>query len=196
MKQEPSFPADLAATWLDPLERLAIAYAPRAVRPAWAGFLALDRRLADAAREGRDPLMIQLRLAWWRDRFAQPAAQWPSGEPLLALLLAWDDDRATLGALVDGWEARNVGQDGGAELATARIAAVAALARRSGVAADDTVRRAAAEWLGHAPAGPAPRLPRALRPLAILRGMALREGQGGSPVGNALAAMRFAIRGR
>ena len=79
---------DPIADWLTPPERLALAYAPAQMRPLWAGFLALDRRLADAAREGRDAIMIQLRLAWWRDRFAQPAAEWPAGEPLLALLHA------------------------------------------------------------------------------------------------------------
>lgn len=181
---------------LTPLERLAVAYAPASVRTAWAGFLALDRRLADAAREGRDPLMIQLRLAWWRDRFDQPASEWPAGEPLLAQLQAWDGERAALRGLVDGWEARNVGQDGGAELAIARVEAVAALARLSGVEPAADIRRAAAEWLGHAPAGPAPRLPRAMRPLAILRGMALREGIETAPWRDMLAVMRLGLFGR
>jgi phytoene synthase len=64
--------------------------------------------------------MIQLRLAWWRDRMAQEAALWPRGEPLLAGLQVWDAERPALGALVDGYEARHVGEDGGAELAQAR----------------------------------------------------------------------------
>lgn len=189
--------ADLARQWLTPPEHLAVAYAPAAMRPLWTGFLALDRRLADAAREGRDPIMVQLRLAWWRDRFDQPAAEWPAGEPLLALLHAWDEDRAALRALVDGWEARNVGQDGGAELAAARLEAVAVLARRSGVEATDAVRQAASEWLGHAPPRrPAPRLPRRLRPLAILRGLALTEDAGASPARQMLTALRLGLIGR
>lgn len=188
-----------AADLLDPLERLAVAYAPAAVRGAWTGFLALDRRLADAARAGRDPIMIQLRLAWWRDRFDAHAESWPAGEPLLAMLHGWDGERAALRGLVDGWEARNVGDDGGAELGLARIEAVAALARLSGVADDENVQRAAAEWLGEAPvSGSPPRLPRAMRPLAILRGMALREDAGkvGSPWRNMLAAVRLGMLGR
>lgn len=192
-------PESLAAEVLDPLERLAVAYAPAAARQAWMGFLALDRRLADAARAGRDPIMIQLRLAWWRDRFDAPSQSWPQGEPLLALLRSWDAERAALRGLVDGWEARNVGDDGGAELARARIAAVAALARLSGTTPDDDLSRATAEWLGDAPAtGKAPRLPRAMRPLAILRGMALREdaGRAGSPWRDMLAAMRLGLLGR
>jgi len=184
---------------LSPPERLAVLYAPRRVQALWEGFLLLDRRLADAAREGRDPLMIQLRLAWWRDRFDQPAAEWPQGEPLLALLRAWDEGRAALRALVDGWEARIVGEDGGAELGKARVAAICTLARLSCVAADEPVRQAAAEWLGLEPPGrSAPILPGAMRPLVILRGMALREasGKAGSPLRDFLAILRLGLLGR
>ena len=185
---------------LSPPERLAVLYAPRAVQPLWEGFLLLDRRLADAARAGRDPLMIQLRLAWWRDRFAQPCADWPQGEPLLAKLHGWEPERAALSGLVDGWEARIVGEDGGAELGKARIAAVCALARMSAARSDDAaVRRAAAEWLGLEPPAPrAPILPGALRPLVILRGMALREAAGrpGGPFRDFLAILRLGLIGR
>jgi phytoene synthase len=184
---------------LSPPERLAVLYAPRRVQALWEGFLLLDRRLADAAREGRDPLMIQLRLAWWRDRFDQPAAQWPLGEPLLEQLRAWDAERSALRGLVDGWEARIVGEDGGAELGKARVTAVHALARMSGVGGGEPVRRAAAEWLGlEAPAHPAPILPGAMRPLVILRGMALREASGktGSPLRDFLAILRLGLIGR
>lgn len=182
---------------LDPVERLAVAYAPAAVRAAWRGFLAFDRRLADAAREGRDPIMIQLRLAWWRDRMAEPATRWPAGEPLLALLAAWDPERAALSAMVDGWEARNVGSDGGAALHGARIGALEALARMGGArdeAALADVRRAAAEWLDRAGDG-AIRLPRAMRPLAVLRGMALR-GDDGPPLRRFMALLRLGVLGR
>ena len=186
-------------TALSPPERLAVAYAPRACRAAWEGFLSLDRRLADAARAGRDPLMVQLRLAWWRDRFDAPANQWPAGEPLLALLRAWDTERLALRALVDGWEARVVGEDGGAALGEARVAAVLALARLCHAPSGEHVHRAAAEWLGLQPPGPsAPILPSALRPLAILRGMALREasGQAGRPMRDFLAILRLGTFGR
>lgn len=165
----------------------------------WEGFLLLDRRLADAARAGRDPLMIQLRLAWWRDRFDQPCADWPQGEPLLTLLKAWEPERAALRGLVDGWEARVVGEDGGGELGKARVEAVCALARMSGTAPDEAVRRAAAEWLGQEPpAARAPILPGVLRPLAILRGMALREAAGrpGGPWRDFLAILRLGLLGR
>lgn len=174
-------------------------YAPRAFQALWEGFLLLDRRLADAAREGRDPLMIQLRLAWWRDRFDQPAAEWPQGEPLLVKLTAWDAERGALRGIVDGWEARIVGEDGGTELGRARIEAVCALARLSGAKIDDDLRQAAAEWLGiEPPKGRAPILPGVMRPLAILRGMALREAAGrpGGPWRDFLAILRLGLLGR
>jgi phytoene synthase len=153
--------------WLSPPERLAIAYAPRRVRQAWTGLLALDRRLADAARPGRDSIMIQLRLAWWRDRLAEPASAWPRGEPLLALLVVWDGERAALGALVDGWEAQVVGEDGGVALDQARAGAILAVARMAGVFASPEVAAGAADWAeGRALTAT---LPRALRPLVLLQ---------------------------
>ena len=184
---------------LSPPERLAVLYAPRRYQALWEGFLLLDRRLADAAREGRDPLMIQLRLAWWRDRFDQSVAEWPLGEPLLALLRAWDAERAALRGLVDGWEARIVGEDGGAELGKARLEAVCALARLSGVRPGESIRRAAAEWLGLEPAeGRTPIVPGTQRPLVILRGMALREAASrpGGPLRDFLAILRIGLIGR
>jgi phytoene synthase len=157
----------VAAEWLTPPERLAVAYAPRALRPAWTGLLALDRRLADAARAGREPIMIQLRLAWWRDRLAEPVAARPRGEPLLALLAAWDDQTAALAAVVDGWEAQVVGEDGGAALVRARAAALLALAAMGGTEETPALLAALTEW-AEGRALPATALPRALRPLVLL----------------------------
>ena len=183
----------------DPVERLALAYAPSGMRTVWAGFLAFDHRLADAAREGRDPIMIQLRLAWWRDRMAEPVATWPMGEPLLAVLASWDAEREALGAMVDGWEARNVGSDGGAALREARIGALGALARLGGVSDQSAlheIARAGAEWLDRqAGEGPAPRLPMTMRPLAVLRGMALMR-EDARPLARFAYALRLGMLGR
>lgn len=194
-------PANLAQVqdWLTPPERLVIAYAPKGMRAAWAGFFALERRLSDAARPERNPMMIQLRLAWWRDRFDQPASTWPRGEPLLELLAAWDRERTALGGLVDGFEARNVGSDGGKQLGSARVEAMAALARLSGVKADAAVRITAEEWLGLANAtGPLPKLPRSMRPLVILCGMAAHADSGPSVPAwrEFLVIIRLGILGR
>ncbi|MDE2561235.1 MAG: hypothetical protein KGL48_03210 [Sphingomonadales bacterium] len=153
--------------------------------------------MGDAARAGREPIAVQLRLAWWRDRFGAPACEWPAGEPLLALLGPWDTEREALGALVDGWEAAAVGEDGGRALSEARIEAMAALARLLGCGATDAIGAAARDWVLPEAAGPAPALPRAMRPLAVLRGLAVREARGGArPVRDLLAVMRIGLTGR
>ena len=88
----------------DPAITLALAYAPASARPVFEDLFALDRRLADAVRQASEPIIAQMKLAWWRDRFAQDPSEWPKGEPLLTRLAQWDADVSMLGALVDGWE--------------------------------------------------------------------------------------------
>lgn len=111
--------------------------------------------------------MIQLRLAWWRDRLGEPASAWPRGEPLLGLLTAWDSERSALGALVDGWEAQIVGEDGGVALDRARADAIIALARMAGLSVTPEITQAAADWAEGR--GFKTAMPRALRPLALLQ---------------------------
>ena len=89
----------------EPAIMLALAYSPASARPVLEDLFALDRRLADAVRQASEPIIAQLKLAWWRDRFAQSPDDWPVGEPLLARLAQWDTDVSQLGNLVDGWEA-------------------------------------------------------------------------------------------
>lgn len=88
--------------YLPPLHRAALAYAPAKARSAWLGFLALDVRLAAAVRETREPMLAQIRLAWWRERLAEAPAARPEGEPLLALL---GPQSERMVPLVNGWEA-------------------------------------------------------------------------------------------
>ncbi|NBC36217.1 hypothetical protein GTZ99_06550 [Novosphingobium sp. FSY-8] len=194
--------ADLIDT-LPPPWRLALSYAPGPVKERWLTLLALDERLGGVARPvligGREPIMAQIRLAWWRDRLREPAAQWPKGEPLLAALACWDDGHGALGALVDGWEAlladRPLNMTTVAQFVAGRQAACAALAGGS----DDALATMARGWaLGDlipllaAPeeqamlaqmtaAQPArlPRLSRAMRPLVVLAGLAQRVQKGG-----------------
>ncbi len=136
--------------------------------------------------------MIQLRLAWWRDRLAEPAADWPKGEPLLQVLTAWDSERAALSALVDGWEAQVVGEDGGQALQRARAGAIVALARMAGLPANGTIAEAAADWAsGRRLRAP---LPRALRPVILLHHFATTGDS--SPVWRVLGALRKGWLGR
>lgn len=197
---------------LSPVHRLALSYAPTAARAMWLGLLALDTRLAQVVREAREPMLAQIRLAWWRERLAEPAAKRPAGEPLLALL---GDHAAAFAPLVDGWEALL----GEAPLpagslqafADGRARALGGLAVLLG-AAGDPAERTGRRWaltdlaarLSHpderaevaallAAAPPPADLPRAMRPLVVLHGLASRDRNG--PI-TLLTAMRLGILGR
>ena len=178
----------LLAEALPPPVRLAVAYAPAGARGQWLALLALDARLARSALGIREPMLAQLRLAWWRDRFRTPASEWPKGEPLLAALTGWDAERLVLERLVDGWEGAVGGEADAASVAAlvrARADSVIGLARVLGSGDHETALAAtAARWAerslpstlhrhsaaspGAAPTSPPGRLSRAMRPLAIL----------------------------
>ena len=207
--------SELAET-LAPTARLALAYAPRAARPAWLAFLALDARLAGVVRQAREPLIGQIRLAWWRERLGEAPEAWPTGEPLLALLRTWDGGHRDLAAMVDGWEALLAEpplSSADAEAALAgRAAGVVAVARHLGEGQHAaTVERTARRWAAAdfaagiadpsgsekfrelAGAGRSPPLPRALRPLVVLEGLA---GSAGPAPARLAKAIRLGIFGR
>ncbi|MDE2405510.1 MAG: hypothetical protein KGM17_12660 [Sphingomonadales bacterium] len=203
---------------LSPPQRLALAYAPRRAQPAWRALFALDARCAGFVRARREPMLAQIRLAWWRERLQEGPANWPRGEPLLAELAAWGAALPVLAGLVDGWEALlaegPLPPAAMTDFADGRAAAVDALARHldssaaaAGAAARlwaladlaahlaDPEERAAATAQARAAAAPATRLPRALRPLAVLATLARAELAGRSPARRALAAIRVGIAG-
>lgn len=215
------------ASLLDELpaeRRLALAYAPTAFRANNLVVILLDLRLSRLVAQRREPLLTQMRLAWWRDRLNEEPTGFHHDEPLLDLLKGWGPTRARLTALVDGWEALLVDPpitDGAIDLfAKGRGQAFAALAERCGVQGfADEARRAASNWaladLAARSADPTeaaqvqrtaaaadwktPKLPRALRPLAVLHGLAARK-QGKGPlvanISDGFAAMRLGILGR
>jgi phytoene synthase len=190
---------------LPPPQRLALAYAPRNARAAWLGFFALDARLSKVVRAAREPMIGQIRLAWWRDRLGEPAEQWPKGEPLLRLLRTWQGRQGLLAPLVDGWEVLlgepPLAPEQAQAAAAGRAKGAAAVAVTLGLE-DDAARleRLALDWaaaeLGLEPrrnAPPATKLPRKLRPMVVLHGLARRDRSG--PV-QIFTAMRLGIFGR
>jgi phytoene synthase len=206
---------------LPELSQLAVAYAPPAAKRQTATMLALDARLATILRKKREPMLAQLRLAWWRDRLNEPPAQWPQGDAVLDSLRQWSNP-AALATVVDGWEVLVTDQVDRAALdrfASGRAAGFAALAgelghspepaRRAGrvwALADlvanlsDPQERALALVLAQENGRP-PALPRNLRPLAVLAGLGWRAIQaGGGPLltgrGAALTALRLGTLGR
>lgn len=80
---------------------------PRDRRAAVTALWALAERLTRLLRDAREPLIGQIKLAWWRDMMAllasDPAAL-PKGEPLLAELQATWAGQGGLGTLVDAAE--------------------------------------------------------------------------------------------
>lgn len=215
-------PADASAP-LGPVEQLALAYAGARARGPWRTLLVLDARLAGVVRAAREPVLAQIRLAWWRDRFASDPASWPIGEPLLAELAAWPAGTHRLTGLVDGWETLL----GEPPLSTAtfrqfaegRAAAIAALAEALGIGVDAKAQAMAAGWaigdlaahltqpderdsaaaLVRAHDWRSHRLLRDLRPLVILHGLAARAGNDDrqrTGAGALLTAIRLGIFGR
>ena len=203
--------------------RIALASAGRN-RDVWLAALALDGRIGRMVLGASEPMLGQIRLAWWRDQLGQPASERPQGDPLLDLIgSAWNGHEISLIALVDGWEAM-LGEgpvpeadlsrfiDGRAALArglAARLGeeASAAAAERAGAfwaradiaghAAHDAEREFA---LDHTLSS-APRLPRRLRPLAVIGGLARRSlrNRGAPMLGDRLsplAALRLGLIGR
>ncbi len=102
--------------WLTPLQRLLIAYARKPDKMRYAAAFALDNRLAESALGASEPLLGQVRIAWWRDRLAEMGKAGDSGEPLLTLfheLEGQGSDLSRASELVDYWEAILLGDDGG-----------------------------------------------------------------------------------
>ncbi len=75
-----------------PPKRLALAYAAPEIRDLFGVMLALDERLGDIIRRATEPLIGQMRLAWWNDVMAKPAGERPLGEPLVAAISALESN--------------------------------------------------------------------------------------------------------
>lgn len=215
--------ADVPAGELSEEANLALAWTPLHARPATAALLMLDQRLAGILRQKREPMLAQIRLAWWRDRLGEPVDRWPRGDMALDALRAWRQPEP-LSAVVDGWEvllgeefgehainafaqgrargfaalAHELGQgdSAAAALEAGRLWALADLAPN--LASDD---ERAAVLAAARTIGPPPRLPRSLKTVAVLSGLGWRSVQrGGQPLLagrlTAMAALRIGLFGR
>ena len=201
------------ADGLPPPMRMAISHAPVRARPLWTVLFALDRRFAQIVGSNREPMLAQMRLAWWRETLRAPVERWPAGEPLLAALSAWGAHAHHLAALTDGWEAM-LGEAplepaAFAALAGARADAMASLTKAAGrdalapkaaargytwalrdIAAhlSDPVEQGRAAALLRTVEAPGGRAERLLRPVAILDALARGAGFG--------TALRIGLIGR
>lgn len=206
-------------------QRLALSYAPAVSREPMLVLFAFDARLGQAVRQAGEPIMGQMRLAWWNEQLRLEADRRERSDDLVAALDQLAGVRGALHALVDGWElllGETLDERTIDNYADARAGAFAALAGR--IAAPDAtedVARAARRWaLADLAAGLGSkdereavlevamgertgriRLSRALRPLAVLEGLGRRTlARGGAPLlegkASLLLAMRLGLVGR
>ncbi len=205
--------ATTAAALVDDLpavRRLALSYATRAAHGPFLALLALDTKLGGIVAGAREPVLAQIKLAWWRERLAAPLAERPRGQPLLAAIACWEGRETVLVELVDGWEAMLGDAPDPALLAKARAAAMRALAQLVGASAHaELAGQAARVWSaaesgafdgGHGEVAIA-QLPRSLRPLAVLAGLAQRSVRHGrrsliAQPSDMLVAIRLGLLGR
>lgn len=208
---------------LPPEATLAIAWSGPKVRAALTTLIQLDRRLAKIVARTSEPMLGQMRLAWWREALGQPVAARPRGDAVLdALGEHWSGQEEAIIRMVDGWEyllaARALSADDLRRCVAGRAAPFAGLVAAADeqreariilaasryVLADlavnlsDPAERAAAIAQCRPNETPAIRLPKALRGLAVLEALALRSlARGGRPLmegrGASLAALKAAI---
>jgi 15-cis-phytoene synthase len=91
---------------LDPDRRLALAYVPAAHRDAVESLWRLDLALGSVLATGREPMIGQIRLAWWRESLEKLDRERPPAEPVLQALAVHvlpGVTGAELAAMEQGW---------------------------------------------------------------------------------------------
>lgn len=200
---------------VSPAEALAMNYAPQQWRLRYGALFALDARLRRYVLTNTEPLLSQIKLAWWREQMDKPV----DGEPILAAVHGgWREDKNILRQLVDAYEgllgATPVDEARAKELLSASAQAFASMAQRTGEGQHAlTVQRQGELWssawlLGHRLVTnnwprylvgsenlPVPRLPRALRPIAVVGALGRRSlARGGAPIVGSAADVAVALR--
>ncbi len=90
---------------LSPAPKLATYHAVGDLKPILLAFLQLDTRLAQFVSQAKEPMLTQMRIAWWRDQLGKPAPERPNGDPVLdSLSKHWLGEETALIAMVNGWE--------------------------------------------------------------------------------------------
>ena len=199
---------------------------PAASRDPLRTLFDLDARLGQIVRSTREPLIGQMRLAWWRDALIALDAAAAPAEPLLRAiqdhLLPAGIGGARLAAMIDGWEDVVVADTiddaaidshvaaRGEELFAIAAAVIGgdlpplAAAGRAWAAADlaaglsDPAAAATAMRIADAAWSDAfsARWPAALRPIGALSLIAMLDRGADTPVGKALRLTRFRLIGR
>lgn len=194
---------------------LALAHTAPVLRQKLASVFALDQRLGRIVAGTTEPMLGQMRLAWWRDMLSTGVNQRPSGDVVLDHLgQHWEGQEAALIDLVNAWEvfvaAQELTRDKLTEFASGRSAPFAALYNRqhatpphggiwaladaaSGVSKDE--ERATLIETGLAMAGRSSKKNRPPRAIAILDALGVRAlKRGGRPLMEGRSASLIAMR--
>jgi 15-cis-phytoene synthase len=160
---------NMAEMQLSPPQMLAIAHAPKVTKPLIRWLLLFGLRLDEVLARTKEPVIAQIRLAWWREMLAKAPDQRPKGEPLLAML---PEDPTLIDAaqkLIDAAELAVAEQHDDATLAKA---CVICAAYAGWLQSDpETAEKLAFVWAGRGGGQGAATMtpwPRKLRPLSIL----------------------------
>ena len=85
--------------------QLALAHTPERLRGRVRTYFELDQRLARIVGATTEPMLGQMRLAWWRETLAKPRDERPTGDFVLdAIGEHWAGSEEALSKLVDAWE--------------------------------------------------------------------------------------------
>ncbi len=211
---------------LPPEQELALAYTPREIRAKFRAFLAFDQRLARIVAGTSEPMLGQMRLAWWREQLSLPITERPDGDVALAALgEQWAGDEEALTSVINAHELMVALEQLRSEdveryvagrsephrhllpFQNEAVAHAVLTAARLYICVDaatrlsDPAEREVFVEHGRILAEGTARLPRALRGLGVLQALALRSlKNGGRPLmegrGAALTALRAAMLGR
>jgi 15-cis-phytoene synthase len=140
---------------LDPDRTLALSYVPAEKREALRALWRLDAAMGAVLAGGREPMLAQIKLVWWRDSLTKLDTAPPPGEPVLQDLAARVISRSIRGEqlarMEEGWAAL-LSQDPltAAELEAYAVGRGALLFRYSssllGYQLNDRVKRAGEGW--------------------------------------------------
>lgn len=156
---------------------LSVLYAPAELRPALMALHGLDLELASVVAGTSEPMIGEIRLAWWREALAGLDGGTVPAQPLLEVLAAEALPLGLTGAALSALEDRWIGLIGSETVPATHIeggGALFAMAARLGGGDETLARRIGEAWT----AGDAvelPRVPVPLRPLLGLLRLAQRD---------------------
>ncbi|MEL7197177.1 MAG: hypothetical protein AAGL10_02585 [Pseudomonadota bacterium] len=85
--------------------KLALAYTQVPLRDPLRVFFELDLRLGRLVSATTEPMLGQMRLAWWRETLVKDEIDWPNGDHVLdGVKEHWQSRASSLLPLVDAWE--------------------------------------------------------------------------------------------